>query len=306
MGERNQEFCTVYNMVRLADYLFRFTGNAVYGDYIEKNIYNGFLAQQNKETGMPTYFLPLKAGSRKKWGSKTHDFWCCHGTMTQAQTLYPSLCYYEDTDQERLVVAQYIPSTYQWEHQNKTITISQNIDMKYYNEQAFFDENDDSQMSRWLMKFCITCSAPTNFTLSLRIPSWIKSKPSIIINKQPVENVVINNGYINIAKAWENDTISVYFEPSLTLSSLPDMPECVAVMDGPIVLAGLSDCDKGLYMKENDVNTALIPNTEHTYSTFPWLQNTYRTMGQPTNMSFVPLYDITDETYTVYFTKKLL
>lgn len=47
LGDRNQEFCTVYNMVRLADYLYRFTGETVYADYIEKNLYNGFLAQQN-------------------------------------------------------------------------------------------------------------------------------------------------------------------------------------------------------------------------------------------------------------------
>lgn len=70
LEERTQEFCTVYNMVRLADYLLRFTGDKKYGDYIEKNLYNGFLAQQNKFTGMPAYFLPLKAGSRKKWGAK--------------------------------------------------------------------------------------------------------------------------------------------------------------------------------------------------------------------------------------------
>ena len=74
MGERTQEFCTVYNMVRLADYLFRFTGESAYLDYIEKNLYNGFLAQQNKYTGMPAYFLPMKAGGVKKWGSKTRDF----------------------------------------------------------------------------------------------------------------------------------------------------------------------------------------------------------------------------------------
>jgi len=37
MGERTQEFCTVYNMVKLSDYLFRFTGDVQYLDYIEKN-----------------------------------------------------------------------------------------------------------------------------------------------------------------------------------------------------------------------------------------------------------------------------
>ena len=113
LGDRNQEFCTVYNMVRLADYLYRFTGEAEYADYIEKNLYNGFLTQQNKYTGMPTYFLPLSPGAKKKWGSKTRDFWCCHGTMVQSQTIYPSLCYYEAAA-DKLVVGQYIPSAVVW------------------------------------------------------------------------------------------------------------------------------------------------------------------------------------------------
>lgn len=36
LGDRNQEFCTVYNMVRLADYLYRFTGKAEYADITKK------------------------------------------------------------------------------------------------------------------------------------------------------------------------------------------------------------------------------------------------------------------------------
>ena len=49
---------------------------------------NGFIFSR---TGMPAYFLPMAPGSRKSWGSRTHDFWCCFGTMIQAQTLYPEL-----------------------------------------------------------------------------------------------------------------------------------------------------------------------------------------------------------------------
>lgn len=153
--DRNQEFCTVYNMVRLADYLYRFTGDTAYADYIERNLYNGFLAQQHKEMGTPTYFLPMKPGSRKKWGTKTRDFWCCHGTMVQSQTLYPSLCYYMDEEADRLVVSQYIPSAVSFGEGEEQVEISQCVDMKYYNAQAFFDEKDDSQMSRWLLKFIV-------------------------------------------------------------------------------------------------------------------------------------------------------
>ena len=42
-GDMNQEHCTVCNMMRLADFLFRWSGDMQYSDYIERNIYNGIL-----------------------------------------------------------------------------------------------------------------------------------------------------------------------------------------------------------------------------------------------------------------------
>ena len=303
LGDRNQEFCTVYNMVRLAEYLFRFTGETVYADYIERNLYNGFLAQQHKEMGTPTYFLPFKAGSKKKWGSKRHDFWCCHGTMVQAQTLYPTLCYYHDEDNEKLVISQYIPSEYQWKKDGASVTVRQNVDMKYYNAEAHFDESDDSQMSRWLMKFDIEAEQPTRFTLALRVPGWAAGEPVLSINGEAVE-AQVQDGYILLDQVWNKDSIRIWFPAVLALDTLPDMPELAAVMEGPIVLAGLCEKDRGLTMEHHDPATALRFNTEHTYSTFPWQQSTYRTAHQDVNFTFVPLYDVTDEQYTVYFTCK--
>ena len=78
----------------------------------------------------------------------------------------------------------------------------------------------------------------------------------------------------------------------------------VAFSEGPIVLAGLTDKDRGIVMENDDSCSALMYTTEHTYETFPWKQTTYRTINQPENFEFVPIYDIADETYTVYFTKR--
>ena len=50
LGVNNQEHCTVYNMMRLAEYLLRWTGDVSYADYWERNLYNGILAQQHPET----------------------------------------------------------------------------------------------------------------------------------------------------------------------------------------------------------------------------------------------------------------
>ncbi|WP_058301562.1 beta-L-arabinofuranosidase domain-containing protein [Gorillibacterium timonense] len=304
LGERNQEFCTVYNMVRTASYLFKWTGDTKYADYIERNLYNGFLAQQNAQTGMPAYFLPLAAGSHKKWGSKTRDFWCCHGTMVQAQSIYPDLIYFEDTEADKLIISQYIPSKLDYRRGETEVSFEQSTDMKYYNDQAFFDEHDDSQMSRWSLRFTIKSSAPETFTLLFRVPAWVKGTPVVQINGQEITELDINDGYLSIKKEWQNDTIKLFFPSALVMETLPDNPELAAIVDGPIVLAGLADSDFGLTGDFSNPRDFMMPQTEHTYETYPWMQNSYRTRNQQKNFMFKPLYEITDETYTVYFTRK--
>lgn len=304
LGDNDQEFCTVYNMARTAQYLFRWSGDVRYADYIERCLYNGFLAQQNPETGTPAYFLPLKAGSRKKWGSKTHDFWCCHGTMVQAQTLYPDLIYFEDPGADAIMVSQYIPSELRYHHGNADIRIEQTTDMRSYNSQVLFDEHGGGDISRWSLKFKVCSSEPEEFTLSLRVPCWVSGKPVIVLNGQPLENTDIQNSWLKIRKQWSDDVLQILFPCKPVMEALPDMPELAAVVDGPIVLAGLTDCDCGLAGDFENPEEFLYPQVEHTYSTFPWKQNCYVTRNQPKNILFKPLYEITDEVYTVYFTMK--
>lgn len=299
LGSSDQEFCTVYNMVRTASYLLKYTGEAQYADYIERALYNGFLAQQNAQTGMPAYFLPLGAGSRKKWGTRTRDFWCCHGTMVQAQTLYPELVWF--TDGDKITAAQYIPSEFTAEMNGANVTVSQTTGMKYYNDQAFFDEKDDGQMSRWLLKFSVKCDKPVRFTLSLRVPEWAKGVKLEVNGKNTAAPV--KDGWLDITADWQNDSVQVFFPSELRAETLPDMPELMSVVDGPIVLAGIIGSDCGITGADK-LNEQFMPQREHTYGTFPWRQNSWRTRNQPQSVMFRPLYEVTDEEYTVYFTKK--
>lgn len=299
LGSSDQEFCTVYNMVRTASYLLKYTGEARYADYIERALYNGFLAQQNAQTGMPAYFLPLGAGSRKKWGTKTRDFWCCHGTMVQAQTLYPELVWF--TDGDKITAAQYIPSEFTAEMNGTNVTVSQSTGMKYYNDQAFFDEKDDGQMSRWLLKFSVKCDKPVRFTLSLRVPEWAKGVELEVNGKNTAAPV--KNGWLDITADWQNDSVQAFFPSELRAETLPDMPELMSVVEGPIVLAGIIGSDCGITGVDK-LNEQFMPQMEHTYGTFPWRQNSWRTRNQPQSVMFRPLYEVTDEEYTVYFTKK--
>lgn len=295
LNERDQEFCTVFNMCRFAEYMYEFTGDSKYQDYIELNLYNGFLAQQNKYSGMPAYFLPLNAGAKKSWGSKTKDFFCCHGTLVQSQTVYSSICY--ANNENDVIINQYIPSTYK----DGKFSIEQTVDMKFYDTQSTFSQTEQGQMSRWQLKFVIKGDGSTKKIL-LRIPSWIKDEARIKLDGKEIK-FTVKDHYAELEGNWTNNVIQLNFIPKLYTVDLPGDNEKFAVMEGPIVLAGLTDGDSGLKIKENIENT-LMSQYEHLYSAFTWKQSTFNTKYQNKNFTFVPLYEIVDEQYTVYFSKQ--
>lgn len=300
LGNEDQEFCTVYNMVRTAEYLFRRTGESKFADYIERALYNGFLAQQNKETGMPTYFLPLIPGSQKKWGSRTRDFWCCFGTMVQAQTLYPELIWY--TVENSVTVSQYIPSDADIMMPAGKVWISQKIHMKDYNNQVLFDEHSEGRVSRWSLRFTVSSKVKNQWTLRLRVPCWCTGEPLLTLNGEALETVPLN-GWIEICRDWgEQDELDVFFPSKVMFERLDGAEELACAMDGPIVLAGLTDRDTGLQGDLNDPDSILLPEQSHTYGAFVWTQNVYQTRHQKENFRMIPLYEVTDEKYTVYFT----
>ena len=300
LGDEDQEFCTVYNMVRAAEYLLRRTGESKYADYIERALYNGFLAQQNKETGMPTYFLSLIPGSRKKWGSRTRDFWCCFGTMVQAQTLYPELIWY--TAEDSVTVSQYIPSEMETTLAAGKVRLAQKIHMKDYNNQVLFDEHSEGRVSRWSLRFVIESEAEEPWKLKLRVPSWCADDPVLNLNGKPIE-VKQQDGWLEICRNWEGqDELDVFFPSKVVFEHLDGAEELVCAVDGPIVLAGLTDRDAGLQGELNDPESILLAEQSHTYGTFVWTQNVYQTRCQKENFRMIPLYEVTDERYTVYFT----
>ena len=305
-GDRGQEFCTVYNMVRVADYLFKWTGKTEYTDYIEKCIYNGFLAHQNADTGMPTYFLPMTTGSVKKWATKRNDFWCCQGTMIQSSTKYPELIYMADDENSKLYVNQYIPSVVSGKLGGVDFKVAQTLGMMGNEVQTLFEEHSVSEKSRWKLNFKVEVPEGKKLTLMLRIPAWADKSPEIVVNNNLVNSsdVITEDGYARIADAENGSVIGLYLPSSVHAEALPDMPYQAAFTDGPIVLAGLTgdvDTISGDFDNPADF---LDPVTEHAYDTFVWLQNNYRTKKQPKSIKLIPLYDVKDEKYTLYFEKK--
>ncbi len=69
-------------------------------------------------------------------------------------------------------------------------------------------------------------------------------------------------------------------------------------MDGPVVLAGLCDAERMLDGDRDLPETMLTPDNEREWD--GWRPG-YRAIGQERGLRFMPLYEITDEPYTVYF-----
>lgn len=293
-GENNQEHCTVYNMIRTADYLYRWTGDPKYADYIEKNIYNGILAQQHPKTGMIAYFLPMGAGytkgGEKSWGDPTKDFFCCHGSLVQAHTRYNELIYFESN--EGISVSQYIPSELKWNKNNTDVTITQNF--------KAYEWNNDYDVSRWNVVFSIKTDKPIEFNLDLRLPKWLKEKAIIKVNGVP-QTVAMINGTHSINRIWNNDKITIEFPTELSLEPLPNSKNKFAFMEGPIVLAGIVDTDIPLKGDIKNPTSILFREYEQQYRVARWKQSHYNTINQEQNIRFVPLYEIADERYTIYF-----
>jgi hypothetical protein len=73
----------------------------------------------------------------------------------------------------------------------------------------------------------------------------------------------------------------------------------VAFMDGPVVLAGLCNDAPTLYGSKDQPDTMLVPYNERQWG--QWVPGGYEAHHQAHSMRFLPLCDISDERYTVYF-----
>jgi len=320
LGDKTQEHCTVYNMMRLAEFLFRHTGDAKYADYWERNLYNGVMAQtywregmitnglksDYPPTGLLTYFLPLRAGGRKGWASETNDFFCCHGTLVQANAAFTDGIFYQDDS--GVAVCQFFVSTANFDIDGVDTEIRVLIDpltggynrssiqdlMQKVNEVSTNVPHDPGLLA---VDMDVICAKETQFALRLRLPWWAKSF-KLIVDGEEIKDPAIMKGFIEIKQSWKNNMIRIEFKKELTCYPLPDDPDTVAFMDGPVVLAGLCDEERTLYGDKNDVPSILINDNEREWGMW---QNTFRLTGQKRGMRFIPLYKVGYEPYTVYF-----
>ena len=87
--------CGCYAHIKLARYLMRFTGEARYGDGLERLLYNAMLACRDPE-GDGNYFYYSDYHSQAKKGFYHRKWPCCSGTYVQAAADYLLNIYFCD------------------------------------------------------------------------------------------------------------------------------------------------------------------------------------------------------------------
>lgn len=336
LGDKNQEHCTVYNMMRLADFLFRHTQDPVYLDYWEKNLYNGIMAQgywqgsfthgrksEYPTKGLLTYFLPLRGGAQKAWASKTQDFFCCHGSLVQANAAHNTGFYYEG--ENALYVCQYFESDYEGTIGDTKVSVKLRKNRMNGTEHLSSDSSGTQKISRIAARYpsyprrqvydlIVETEKETAFDIYVRIPAWTAGEGTVCVynteNADELRAVMEGenpNGeklsakpgtLVKLCRSWKRQAIHVELPKTLTVEHLPDQEDMAAFLDGPVVLAGLCDEERILHTKGLQENELLVPDNEREWGN--WM-GTWKTVRQEQGIRFVPLYQVGYEHYSVYF-----
>ena len=92
--------------------MFCWNASPEVADYYERALYNHILGQQDPETGMVAYFLPLLSGAHKVYSTPDNSFWCCVGSGFESHAKYAESIYFHH--QDKLFVNLFIPSVLNW------------------------------------------------------------------------------------------------------------------------------------------------------------------------------------------------
>ena len=324
LGDKNQEFCTVYNMIRLADFLFQQTKDPAYGQYIEYNLYNGIMAQAYHQsyhvagteknhpwTGLLTYFLPMKAGLHKEWSSETNSFFCCHGTMVQANAKLNRGIYYQS--QEEIYVSQYFHSELETTIGDDALIINQTQDFMngsmltsstIAGQQKLTEVTSTHENTPDFKKydFTINLDQAKTFTLALRIPEWIMSEASIYVNDELVGKTTDSQSFYKLTRDWsDGDKVSITFPIGIRFIPLPDDENTGAFRFGPDVLAGICEHERILHLESDDPTEELVQENEREWGSWRYF---FKTTNQDPGIQFSRIRDIGYDPYQVYFTIK--
>ena len=243
---------------------------------------------------MLMYYVPLSPGLYKTFGTPFDAFWCCTGTGSEEYSKLTDTIYFHDED--TLYVNLFIASKVEWKQNGMQLV-----------QKTGFPLEEKTTLT--------IQSAPKQKTvLKVRVPYWATQGVQVKINGQ-IEHVnAAPSTYLQLDRKWaDGDIVEINLPMSLHIAPVPDNARVQAALYGPLVLAarlGIDGLSTSMIYGDSgpDGREFRMPMPEITTSG-TWLERgeatreyplIFHSKGQGVTHTLVPLYQITDERYSVY------
>jgi hypothetical protein len=297
LNPKTGECCNIYNLLKLTRHIFAWRPEAEAMDYYERALYNQILGSIRLQDGTTSYWLPLKPGHFKSFGTPEDSWYCCTGTGMEDHARYGESIYFREA--EDLWVNLFIASELTWAERGLVLR-----------QETQFPYSDTS-----LLRFA-KVDQPIELALHLRVPCWAVSGVVVRINGEVQPAAATPGSYLTLHRTWQQgDRVELKLPMAMHLHRAIDDARCVAVLQGPVVLAGelgQQDMPKDVHGHFDYWPTPYgIAPVLVTANSDPsaWLQPVsgqplhYRTtgVGVPRDVVLSPLYALKDQRYTVYW-----
>jgi hypothetical protein len=298
LSHETAETCNTYNMLKLTRELFALRPDAAKMDFYERGLYNDILASQDPDSGMMTYFMSLKPGHFKIYSTPENSFWCCTGTGMENHAKYADTIYFHTADS--LLVNLFIASELTWAEKGVSVR-----------QETKFPESGTSVLK-------IKMAAPTTFALKVRQPAWAVDGVKISVNGKKQKIQPAPGSYATVQREWRNgDTVEIQLPMKLHAEFLPGTTNEIALLYGPIVLAGelgtngmprrLQGNGQGDFNRVPDPSAPMLATApdELIKRVKPVRGQplTFRTdgIGRPADVTLSPFYEMHHQRYSVYW-----
>jgi DUF1680 family protein len=297
LSPESAETCNTYNMLKLTRRLFAEQPDGRLMDFYERGLYNHILASQDPAQGTFVYLMSLEPGHFKSYATPEDSFWCCVGTGMENHAKYGDTIFARGD--RALYINLFIPAEVHWREQGVTLR-----------QETTFPDEDTTRLS-------FTCEKPADFALRIRHPGWATGPLAVTINGRPQIVASQPGSYLELRRTWQTgDRVEIKLPLALRTEKLPGADDIVALLYGPIVLAGKlgSEGMPSPYVRDQVDEASLPPpavpafvatepdwlNRVEMVSRSPLLFRT-RDLARPREVLLAPFYQVHHERYTVYW-----
>ncbi len=216
---RTAETCNVYNMLKLTRTLFSLEPDPQYAEFQERALFNHILGSIDPNDGSTCYMVPVGQGVQREYADMFRSFTCCVGSGMESHALHGDGVYYASDDQ--LWITLFTPSTADWKAAGVKLAVDTD-----------FPLGEDTTIE-------VTPDEAKEFTLTLRRPSWAGEGFRVEVNGEAMDQLSEPGKFVDIKRQWRaGDKVTVKLPKKLHLEPVPDNDRRVAIMWGPLTLAG--------------------------------------------------------------------